>query len=305
MSLCDFLEHHEMKATNICVFLFALIVSGCGHQVADQSIRSDEALLRILLGLRRAGVNGFGLQPMNDGTNKCYYLRLENVPGHDLDFLRGCSLSGLTVRHARSIRDISGLSGCSLSALYLLNGNFTNIECLRNMPLREISLSGCPIRSIEILRGMELRILDIKGTSVETLEPLQHMTTLKYLDFSNTQIKDLSPLTGMELQWLICSDLVNTNDHKLQAISAEHILTSDKNIGRGNDDTINMLPWVDSTKGPLDDMVRSYMEGHGSPFPYAAVREGIGLSSLGTIAPVPTPQLGYQTSTNATPLMIK
>jgi hypothetical protein len=65
MSLCDFLEHHEMKATNICVFLFALIVAGCGHQVADQSIRSDEALLRILLGLHRAGVNGFGMAKLS------------------------------------------------------------------------------------------------------------------------------------------------------------------------------------------------------------------------------------------------
>lgn len=258
--------------TSIVAFVL-LVLSGCrvSHKITDPH-QGDPELARIFRAVMRPGVGSFSLQPWPTNGSHCYYLRMDKAPGPNLDFLRGCSLSGLTIRDARRIVDISGLAECSLMSLYLPNGSFTNIDCLRNMPLREVCLSACPVRNIEALRGKELRVLDISGSHVESLDALDQTKTLQYLDFDKTPIKDILPLSGMSFRWLICNDLVGVSKDIDLLFKAENLLVSTRFIINGSSSS-NTVTSLDASLRPIAIRLRNKTEGIGWPFePMSASR---------------------------------
>ena len=141
------------------------------------------------------------------------------------------SLEWLVLRGCREIADFAPLRGLKLKDLSLHDTRFADLSLLEGMPLESLDLANCKgIDDLAPLRGMKLRELRLSGTAVRSLAPLAGMPLgglhlrgcaavadlaplhsgdkpprLSYLDLTDTQVSDLSPLRGAPLHHLHAS----------------------------------------------------------------------------------------------------
>lgn len=73
-----------------------------------------------------------------------------------------------------------------------------NIAPLAGLPLKFLSLKGCPVSDLTPLKGMPLEELGLEGTLVSDLSPLVGMP-LRSLWLNGAPVADLRPLTGLPL----------------------------------------------------------------------------------------------------------
>ncbi len=116
--------------------------------------------------LRQRGLK-FGLFKLTNGT---YQLNFRKQPLKDLSFLRGAPISELT------------LDSCDV----------TNLESLKDLPLRVLNLDGNPIEDLGPLRGMPLEELSLGKTNVADLSPITKLPLKKLYLHGCPRLTDLS-----------------------------------------------------------------------------------------------------------------
>jgi serine/threonine protein kinase/Leucine-rich repeat (LRR) protein len=95
----------------------------------------------------------------------------------DLSFAQGMPLKHLEL-WGRNLSDLSPLEGAPLESLnffYSASPHVTNIEPLRMLPLKTLSLDGTGVSDLAPLRGKPLTSLSLRNTPVEDLSPLEGM----------------------------------------------------------------------------------------------------------------------------------
>lgn len=269
------------KTTVVCVLLLlSLVIIGCCMiKTARPFPHVGEGCDLLTKLISAKGIEYSIRRRLSDGDKKItdpnnrFFVQVRRMPGNNLNFFSGfSSLNGLTVRNAKNIEDISGLNGCPLEFLYLLDGKFTDISCLAGMPLIELSLSGCAVRDLEVVRGMKLKVLDVNNTSIVSLDALKGMDSLVYLDIGNTQIADFTPLEGMHLDWLILPDVSISEFMTLQNTSVENLVLP-AGYRRNMFNSPNITHVRTTTERPLASIIQNETEGLGVSFSDAVARD--------------------------------
>ena len=99
------------------------------------------------------------------------------------------------------VRDVSPLANLTnLESLSLENTKVADILPLANLVnLRDLSLAGTPVSDLSALARMT-RLVDLKlffCPNIHNVEPLGGLTTLFYLDLSDTKVAEIEPLSGL------------------------------------------------------------------------------------------------------------
>ncbi|MFW5844723.1 MAG: protein kinase domain-containing protein [Planctomycetota bacterium] len=118
---------------------------------------------------------------------------LDRIDRARLDTDQGQRLLGLAVQ-------TQGLTELDLGHMQL-----TDLEPVRGLPLRRLTVDYNSISDLSPLRGMPLVALDISDNRISDLTALLGMQ-LHGLDVSDNLITDISPLRGMQLERLALSD---------------------------------------------------------------------------------------------------
>ena len=143
------------------------------------------------------------------GSNKIDLTPLRNTPLRELDLgffsgitnlsaLQGMNLEALDISQT-DISDLSPLTNMPLVKLEAYSTKVVDIEALRGMPLRELSLP-CAIKSLAPLQGMPLTNLCLSSYGNNHMADLCFLKSLpdgmaiNELNLNDTQITDLSPL---------------------------------------------------------------------------------------------------------------
>lgn len=96
-------------------------------------------------------------------------------------------------------RDLDLLKNMPLKHLSIRNGAISSVAPLQKLPLESLDLSGNDaIRDFSCLAGMPLRALSLDDTGISDLGILKS-AGLRSLRVAGTKVHDLSPLAGMEL----------------------------------------------------------------------------------------------------------
>jgi len=119
--------------------------------------------------------------------------------------LRGMPLTSLRLAGSTSLRSLTGLEGMPLRKIRLDGSRVVSLEPLRGQPLREVAVPGCKqLESFVGLEGAPLRRLQAEHCAkVDDLTPLTGMP-LEWLSIAATAVADLRPLRGMPLAQLNC-----------------------------------------------------------------------------------------------------
>lgn len=115
-----------------------------------------------------------------------------------------CSASGPGA--AKSLADLSPLSGTQIEDLWFNYTNVSDLSPLRGLKLNGIRCDGAKITSLEPLVDMPLTVVIIPRTRVSDLTPLRGMKIIE-LSIESTPVTDLSPLQGMPLNKLSMHDV--------------------------------------------------------------------------------------------------
>ncbi len=135
----------------------------------------------------------------------------------------------LNLQGCRKLNDLSPLLNLRLTELILTGcAQVADVSALRDMPLVRLSLGGTRVRDLTPLRvrpltslthlklgncaqlseltalgGMKLKFLGLNGCRrVSNLAPLAGMTSLRQLWLLDTAVGDLTPLAGLQLEFL-------------------------------------------------------------------------------------------------------
>ena len=99
------------------------------------------------------------------------------------------------------LRDIAPLAELPLKFLSLKGCPVTDLSPIGELPLAELALEETPLTDLAPLSGMPLQVLWLNNTPVADLEPLAGLP-LTSLNLLGTKVSDLSPLRGMPLETL-------------------------------------------------------------------------------------------------------
>jgi len=146
----------------------------------------------------------------------------------DLKPLEGLPLNSFNIFRHLELRDLSPLKGMPLERLELRScPNVTDLQPLADLPLRDLALIGTGIddRQLQHLRKMPLKILTIVGSDIKDLTPLKDLQ-LEYLGLDAcSSVKDLKFLKGMkQLRGFsapnspLCQDLSVLNDLPIESL---------------------------------------------------------------------------------------
>ncbi len=123
----------------------------------------------------------------------------------DLSPLVGMPLKKLNVSQTK-VRDLTPLSKMvTLEALGAMQAPVSDLAPLRGLPrLKCLIVIWCPIRDLTPLASLRsLEELNLGQTQVTNLSPLHGLSNLRRLTVQNcSQLKDLSPLAGLKIEWL-------------------------------------------------------------------------------------------------------
>jgi Leucine-rich repeat (LRR) protein/tRNA A-37 threonylcarbamoyl transferase component Bud32 len=173
---------------------------------------------------RRLDLRGLGLVDLAPLAGlRLRDLRVDENLLTDLEPLRGMRLASLTVNGNR-IDDLSPLAHMPLRRLQAAENRISAVGPLAHTVVTELDLSGNAISDVSALGNLPLRRLDISRNQLTTLDGLWSLAALeelvihdnmvgdlngisalerlRHLDLSGTDIDDLSPLAGLELEHL-------------------------------------------------------------------------------------------------------
>jgi serine/threonine protein kinase len=163
-------------------------------------------------------------------------LRPDGFPALDLDDL--------------PVANLEPLRGIPLKGLSVSRTKVRDFSPLAGMPLERLGARGMGLRDLSSLRGLPLKELDLVGNRELTdLTPL-HGMPLESLVLSFTPVSDLTPLRGMPLKklWLDrtrVGDLTPLTGMKLEGLAAgDRIALRDISALRGM--PLNRVSFVDS-----------------------------------------------------------
>ena len=89
-----------------------------------------------------------------------------------------------------------------------------------------VTIEDNSFRDLSVFRGFPIKALYVRGTQVADLSPLAGMTTLQRLEILHTKVTDLSALAGLSLRWLDfgqcpIADLTPLRGMPLEVVSAD------------------------------------------------------------------------------------
>lgn len=126
----------------------------------------------------------------------------------DLSPLKACRLQQLNTERCAAISDLSPLQGMPMTSFRMYaNTLVKDLSPLKGMPLRHFDMGKCPlVEDLSPLEGMPLRDLRMDECPKITDIALLKDMPLKFLSvFGCDGIKDYSPLAGLELETLLFS----------------------------------------------------------------------------------------------------
>jgi internalin A len=105
--------------------------------------------------------------------------------------------------NAAGLKDISPLADLPLKFLSLKGCPVSELSAIRGMPLNELALEETQVTDLSPVAGMALHTLWLNGAPVADLKPLAGLP-LTNLHLLGTKVRDISPLRGMPLEslWL-------------------------------------------------------------------------------------------------------
>lgn len=172
-----------------------------GHSKQVTSVEPLKGLPLNHLSLRMTGVRD--LEPLR--TMPLNYLNLQYTPITDLSPLKGLPLTFLDLGGCAEIEDLSPLKGMQLKYLNLIGcRRIQDLSPVRGMQLETLSLAQLTVPDLTVLEGMPLQELDLMLCDrVWDLRPLRRMPLKRLYLNGTSQVKDLSPLEGMNLEHII------------------------------------------------------------------------------------------------------
>ncbi|MBT5018248.1 hypothetical protein OAF98_05115 [Planctomicrobium sp.] len=103
------------------------------------------------------------------------------------------------------IKDLSPLENMQLEQLNLCDTPLENLDTVKTMQLGTLWMRNTAVKELAPLANHGLVSLDVQGSAVDNLKALSKMTTLKRLNIADTEVTDLSPLKGLQLERIIFS----------------------------------------------------------------------------------------------------
>jgi len=127
----------------------------------------------------------------------------------ELDGLYGIPLISLTIDGCSNLQDLNPLRGMPLRELSIRGGHFhkypkiKDLTPLKGMPLERLTLVHLSnLTNIAPLQGMPLRDLDLSATKITDVTPLRGMPLKRLVFWEVWELADISPLKGMPLEFL-------------------------------------------------------------------------------------------------------
>jgi len=180
----------------------------------------NTAALRPLAKLRRIDYDGESYSPEE------YWAKLGIADARDREHI-------VLIQKARAALTAAGLPKLDVNWVKVLPDGTLDllmsrpecktIEPLRGLPVSALSLGQSTVTDLSPLAGMPLRELRINGTRISDLSPLAHCRNLGVLWCWNTNVRDLSPLAGLQLTILLAgsnkfTDISNLAGMPLKAL---------------------------------------------------------------------------------------
>ena len=128
--------------------------------------------------LRDSGLKIKTLNKLPDGT---WEVNLDHSAIRDLTILSGATISRLSISHT-AVSDLTALRGMALKQFWLYDTKVTDLSPLKGMPLQTLNLGETKVADLSALRGMPLHTLRLHDcTELTDLSPLaeaRELTTL-------------------------------------------------------------------------------------------------------------------------------
>jgi len=138
----------------------------------------------------------------------------------DISALKGAPLTSLDLEHCNALASLKGLEGMKLTKLNALACHkLVDISALKGMPLAELNLRYGAVEDISALAGLPLKKLTLNG-NVKDLTPLRGMQLEELISI---EAPDLSPLKGMPLKRVMFIADGATNLSPLKGAPLEHV----------------------------------------------------------------------------------
>lgn len=131
-------------------------------------------------------------------------LYLEGTKVKDLSPLKGMPLRILRMEQT-PVEDLSALAGMKLERLNVFGTQVKDISVVAGMPLNTLWLTDSKVEDISVLKGMKLESLDLEKTAVADLSPIAGNVNLQRLNIAESNVTDLTPLKGLNINRLIFS----------------------------------------------------------------------------------------------------
>ena len=122
----------------------------------------------------------------------------------DLSPLRGLKLKQVTLLRFHKLKDFSALADMPIEILGLYGTPLPDTQWLSKLKLKELRIGGrADAVDLSFVKQMPLTKLGLQETPFADLRPLSGLK-LEELIITNTNVRDLSPLSDMPLKYLSC-----------------------------------------------------------------------------------------------------
>lgn len=177
----------------------AIVVANLARtKVADLSALKGEELRKVdVMETAVADLSPLAGQPVEE-------LYAEKTKVRSLEPLKDMPLTKIYLSETE-VSDLSALAGKSLVELNLVDTQVADLSPLSDCRLGTLWLRRCPISDLAPLAGTGLVSLDVGETKVADISVLGTMPSLKRLHIAETDVTDLTPLAGLNLERLIFS----------------------------------------------------------------------------------------------------
>jgi serine/threonine-protein kinase len=129
-------------------------------------------------------------------------LKMSGTQLKTLDLLKKMDLVELEISNT-GVSDLTPVAGQKIGRLDLSGCLVKDFSVLAGWPLTSVNLARSKILNLECLKGKDLTWIDISGTSVSDLSQIRDLSTLEYLNISQTRVRGLGSLKGMPIRSLV------------------------------------------------------------------------------------------------------
>ncbi len=141
------------------------------------------------------------LSPL-EGMSQLTHVYLEGAKVKDISPLRLSPLKVVWLNEC-PIVDLSPLENMKLDELNLCDTSLQNLDTVKTMTLGTLWMRNTAVQELNPIANHGLISLDVQGSAVKNLNALKEMVSLKRLNIAQTDVTDLSPLSGLSLNRLI------------------------------------------------------------------------------------------------------